>query len=189
METQTLLRLLDYSNDLKLLPRTGWLLAGIRPAESVADHTYATALLALALAQRINSAPDDHGLAQPLDAGRVVQLALVHDLAESILTDLPQRSSHVLGKKAKHQAEEDALQQILAEEPNMDWLLALWREYNQTDSPEAQLVRDADKLEMVHQSLRYQRASHAGLAEFRQGHRWNFELSAQIFSALSTKDI
>ncbi|MGL4648612.1 MAG: HD domain-containing protein, partial [Caldilineaceae bacterium] len=70
--------LLDAANDLKRLPRTGWLLAGVRPAESVADHSYATALLALALADSINRDPQAQGLSEVLDVGRVLQIALLH---------------------------------------------------------------------------------------------------------------
>ena len=39
---------------LKRLPRAGWLLAGVLPAESVADHCYATGVTALLLAGAIN---------------------------------------------------------------------------------------------------------------------------------------
>ncbi|RME62468.1 MAG: HD domain-containing protein, partial [Caldilineae bacterium] len=81
-----LLGLFGQINHLKQLPRTGWLLAGVAQPESVADHTCATALYALFLALAINQAPSEHGLERPLDVERVVILALIHDLGESVLT-------------------------------------------------------------------------------------------------------
>jgi putative hydrolase of HD superfamily len=87
--TAALRSLLDSANDLKRLPRTGWLLAGIRQPESVADHAYATTLLAMLLADAINADYAIAGLEEPLDVARVLRIALLHDLAESQLTDLP----------------------------------------------------------------------------------------------------
>jgi putative hydrolases of HD superfamily len=37
---------------LKLLPRTGWLQRGMRDAESIAEHTFAVATLALLIGPR-----------------------------------------------------------------------------------------------------------------------------------------
>ena len=60
----------------------------------------------------------------------------------------------------------------------------LWREYAAASSPEARLVRDADKLEMVHQALHYARRGHRTLDEFWAGHRWFYGLSATMFETL-----
>ena len=136
-----LLTWLDHANLLKRLPRTGWLLAGVQPCESVADHTCATALLALSLAATINAEPAAHGLARPLDMGRVVTLTLLHDLAESVLTDLPKRSSVLLGADVKHAAEARALAALTDGLAGGADFLALWGEYDAASTPEAQLVR------------------------------------------------
>jgi putative hydrolase of HD superfamily len=87
------LSLLAHASILKRLPRTGWLLNGVTPCESVADHTTGVALLTLALAGAINADWQRAGLARPIDAGRAVMLATLHDLAESVITDLPKRSA------------------------------------------------------------------------------------------------
>lgn len=181
-----LLTFLDQANLLKRLPRTGWLLAGVQPCESVADHTCATALLALGMAATINAEPAAHGLAQPLNTSRVVTLALLHDLAEAVLTDLPKRSSALLGAAVKHAAEAGAMAELTANLPGGGDLLALWREYDAASSPEARLVRDADKLEMVHQALQYAQRGQRNLAEFWEGHRWHYEISATLFACLQS---
>src|SRR4051794_15354555 len=71
---------------LKEIPRTGWLDRGIlaEETESVADHSYGVALLAWLLA------PD------ALDRGRVVELALIHDLAEAVVGDVTPYDRDVL---------------------------------------------------------------------------------------------
>lgn len=178
------MRLLESAGALKRLPRTGWLLAGVAQPESVAEHSYATALLAMALAAEINRAPEDHDLPTPLDIGRVVQIALVHDLAEATLTDLPKRATDVLGQAVKHEAEERGLRAALGDHPEGDLYLALWQEYAEGATPESRAVRDADKLEMVYQASVYETAGHRRLSEFWEGHRWQFSISEEIFECL-----
>ena len=62
---------------LKRQKRTGWVLRGVPLPESVADHSYRMAMLAM-----ICSVPG-------VDSGRAVQIALVHDLAEAHVTLQP----------------------------------------------------------------------------------------------------
>lgn len=175
---------LEQVNHLKVLPRTGWLLNGVRPCESVADHTCAVALLSLALASEINAGWAGEGLTQPLDQGRLLALALLHDLAEAVLTDLPKRSAALLGRERKHAAEAEAMQAVLQDVAGSADYLALWQEYDSAASPEARLVRDADKLEMVHQALVYARAGHTTLDEFWHGHRWHYAASGRIYAEM-----
>jgi putative hydrolase of HD superfamily len=179
-----LIEYLDRNNCLKLLPRTGWLLNGVQPCESVADHTTATALLAVALAGEVNREWAEEGLAEPLDLGRVALIALFHDLAESILTDLPKRSAQLIGAQMKHTAEATALAEVVGELAEAAMFQAFWGEYDESSTPEARLVHDADKLEMVHQALRYAEAGHRTLGEFWEGHRWHYAAAARLYDAL-----
>ena len=169
---------------MKLLPRTGWLFAGIRQPESIADHSYATIWLALLLTEEINQQWAAQGLSAPLDRHRVMQIALVHDLAESILTDLPKRSTDLVGKVVKHQAEATATEQLLHELPNGATYIACWHEYTAAATPESHVVRDADKLEMVAQALRYEEMGHRKLQEFWEGHQWHYSASERLWQAL-----
>ncbi len=168
---------------LKVLPRTGWLLAGVTQPESVADHTWGTALLALVLAAEVNRDPAAHGLDAPLDSGRVVQIAVVHDLAECQVTDLPRRATQLLGKEVKARAETAALIELSRLAPNVE-LIALWREYDERSTPEGRLVGDADKLEMVCQALTYERSGNRNLGEFWQTHQWHYRVSEEMYAEL-----
>lgn len=181
---QNLASLLDQVNLLKRLPRTGWLLAGVTDPESVAEHTCAVGLLALFLAETINSDPQGQGLTGQLDVGRVVALALIHDLAESVLTDLPKRTTELLGEDVKHQAEEQVMAELMSHLPRGRYYQILWHEYDAGSTPEALLVKDADKLDMVHQALQYAKQGYKGLDEFYQGHRWNYPISQALFNLM-----
>ena len=155
---------------LKRLPRTGWLQRGVAPAESVADHTFGVALLALLLG---DAAPG-------VDRGRLLALALLHDLAEALLGDIPAAARRHLGAAAKHGAERGAMAEILDGLPGRDEHLALWEEYAAGQSREARLVKGLDRLEMLAQALAYERAGSRALAEFWQGadEGWDEEFPA-----------
>ncbi|MEM7531875.1 MAG: HD domain-containing protein [Chloroflexota bacterium] len=184
-----LLELFSHANTLKRLPRMGWLLSGISDAESVADHTCNVALLAMMLAEEINQDWAAQGLSAPLDASKVTMIALVHDLAESVVMDLPKRSVHFLGSETKRIAEEKAINHVLAELPNSETYVALWNEYETAATPEARLVKDVDKLEMVYQALCYEQAGHQTLDDFWQGHQWRYPLCAALFDELQKQRV
>jgi putative hydrolase of HD superfamily len=141
---------------LKLLPRTGWLQRGVSGAESVAEHTFGVAALALLVGDTI---PD-------IDRARVLTIALLHDMAEATLGDLSASATRLLGKDAKHDAERRALQSLFADQPAHDDYLALWAEYAAGGSREARLVKALDRIEMLAQALAYERNGSRALAEF-----------------------
>jgi len=139
---------------LKTIKRQGWLDAGIprQHVESVADHSFRVACIAAFLAP-----------SGPLDALKMVRMALVHDLAESVTGDLTPRSG--VSKKKKALMEEEAVRRLGSEE-----LLSLWKEYDAGQTPESRLVREIDILERVVQSRDYERGHpDRDLADFRKG--------------------
>ena len=176
--------LLGQANHLKQLPRTGWLFAGIAHAESIAEHSYVTTLLVFCLGEVINQCWADESLAKPLDVGRAVQIALVHDLAEAQVTDLPKRSTELIGKEIKHQAEEAAMKQIMRGLANEEEVLQLWQEYVEAASPESHLVKDADQLEMIYQAYCYQQQGYAKLSEFFNSRCWRYLASEKLFKQI-----
>ena len=168
---------------LKWTTRTGWRVRGVPNPESVAEHSYGVALVALAMADLL--APEDGG-ARP-DLGRVLQIALLHDLAEVRLTDLPAPAVHLVGGEVKRCAEAAAMHALLGPWPSRDRLEALWAEFEDAGTPEGRLVRDADKVEMMLQCLRYELSGSRGLDEFWQSmdrHTWHLDLSARIYAKL-----
>ncbi len=129
--------------NLKGVPRQGWLNAGVENPESVAAHSYGTAILSMIMADM-----------EGLDVCKAVRMALLHDLAESIIGDIiPGHMPH----ECKREMEQKAMDEILGHlpEPLREQYASVWREYARQDSPEAAIVRDADRLDMALQAKRY----------------------------------
>lgn len=147
---------------LKQLYRQGWLRRGVSDdrCESVADHSYGTALLAMLLADAVR--PD-------LDAGKVLRLALLHDLGEVHAGDLTPADGVTAAEK--HDREAVGIRRILAGIPGSDRHVALWEEYEAQQTPEARFVRQVDRLEMALQAVVYEAQGDAGLAEFLESAR------------------
>jgi putative hydrolase of HD superfamily len=167
-DVATLLAILQ---GLKRVPRTGWLDRGVpaADAESVADHSYLTALIAWTLAL------DD----PELDADRVLKLAMIHDLAEAIVGDAPPYEPHEVpdradaaahraffsvrhvrtseNRVAKQQAEGAAFAHLAGLMPPgaREELSALWAEYESHATPEARFVKEVDTLEAYLESRHY----------------------------------
>jgi len=184
MNRDRLLDLLLETATLKRLPRTGWLMRGVPHVESVAEHSYGVAFVALTLVDVLQGSGD---LDLPLDGEKVLIMALLHDLAEVRLTDLPLRASRLLPNPVKSQAEASALADLLDPLPASSHLRALWQEFEDATSPEGRLVRDADKLEMMIQCLRYEEAGSRGLDEFWQAmdqRQWHYPLSTDLYRRL-----
>ncbi len=151
---------------LKTLYRQGWLRRGVGPAqcESVADHSFGTAILGLLLAA--GPAGDFHFGGQSLDPGRIAVLALVHELGEAYAGDLT--PSDGIGKAEKRRLEEEGLDRALAGFAGKDWLKAAWLDYEEGRSPEARFIRQVDKLEMGLQAAVYRSQGCQGMDEFFQ---------------------
>jgi len=154
---EPLLRFYGRALALKRLYRQGWLMRGVsaEQCESVADHSFLTALLAwrIAAAER----PD-------LNPERVLMLALVHELGEIGAGDITPHDG--IGADEKRRREEEAVVALCADLPGGDELIALWREFEYGGSPEADFVRQMDKLEMALQALAYEQSTGLDLPGF-----------------------
>lgn len=146
---------------LKALPRTGWLLRGVRDVESVADHSYGVALIAMALADCARA----RGL--QVNVEKVLRLALLHDLTEARTGDLPATIKRYFPAESLQHADEQAAREILAKLGGLGaTYLALWREYEERRTLEARLVKAADKLDLLFQAREYEKGGARGLQEF-----------------------
>jgi putative hydrolase of HD superfamily len=184
MSQDQLISLLLEATTLKRLPRTGWLLRGVPNAESIADHSFNTAFVVLALADVLNASGT---LPAPLDAGKALAIAVLHDLPEARLTDLPGPTQRLIPREVKAEAEAKALDALTDALPSAGQFRSLWHEFEDASTPEGKLVRDADKAEMMIQCLRYELSGSRGLDDFwagmdRQG--WNYPLCADLYTRL-----
>jgi len=76
------------------------------------------------------------------------------------------------------------LQQLFRQMPNGDHYVACWQEYADGATPEGRLVRDADKLEMIHQALCYEQGGQRNLGEFWQEQSWHYPASRSLLEEL-----
>ena len=143
---------LRHAYRLKERPRTGWGLRGIDDPESVADHAWGTALLCLLFA----------GEAE-VDRAEAVEIALVHDLAEAEIGDLPALAdveARPVGPEAKARLEARAMAALAALPlgPGAGLVQARWRAYERRDGAAARFVRDMNLVDMALQALAYAEA-------------------------------
>lgn len=143
-----LIAFLSYAGRLKRLKRSGWVAQGIKDSESVADHSFGTAFLTMILSK--NSG---------LDELKLLRMALIHDLAESIVGDiiLERASRLVFSRAAKSKLESKAVKKITSNLKDGRYYLDLWIEYDRQKTPEARFVKQMDKLEMAFQAREYEK--------------------------------
>ncbi len=147
--------LLKAAHPLDRVPRAGYLLRGVAEPESVAAHSHFTALLALLFTDQYPGR---------WDTRKVLATALLHDLSEARLMDIPMPAADAHLRGAKQSAEQ-ALFEEMTEGLAGDYA-ALHRDFAGASSPEARLLRGLDKAQMMIKVLCYE-AEHRGcLGEF-----------------------
>ncbi|XP_053140742.1 5'-deoxynucleotidase HDDC2 isoform X3 [Hemicordylus capensis] len=140
----TLLQFMKLVGQLKRVPRTGWVYRKVANPESVSDHMYRMAVMAMVTEDKT------------LNKDRCIRLALIHDMAECIVGDIAPADN--ISKEEKHRREEEAMKhltQLLSEELRKE-IYELWEEYEYQSSAEARFVKELDQCEMILQALEYE---------------------------------
>lgn len=162
---------------LKAVPRTGWLLRGVRTVESVADHSYGVAFIAMFLADVAQAQ------GQIVNVEQVLRMALLHDLTEARTGDWPATIKPFFEKAALQKAEDAIAAEMLKP---LDELGAAYAEvrhtYEARQSLEARLVKAADKLDLLLQARVYEAGGARQLHEF-------WENAAADFTALGLNEV
>ncbi|HET6445426.1 MAG TPA: HD domain-containing protein [candidate division Zixibacteria bacterium] len=177
VDSNTLITTLRYGNQLKRTARTGWVQRGVANAEDVAAHSYGTAFAAMILAEALD---DD------LDKGRMLSMALLHDLPESLTSDIPTPSWVYLPPGSKSEVEEAAMDEIFAQTEYGRKMMDLWRELQAAQTAEAMIVHDADKIDMFLQAVIYEESTgNKQLEEFWTSRpQFNLSISQEIYEQL-----
>jgi putative hydrolase of HD superfamily len=127
---------------LKRYKRTGWLVAGVRDPESVAEHSFRTAIIAGMIAKLEGGNPE-----------RAAFMALFHDTQETRITDIPYIGKRYLTAASNEQVTADQVRGVPG--PVADMVRDAVAEYEEKASVEAVCARDADKLECLIQAVEY----------------------------------
>ena len=137
---------------LKRTPRTGWTKYPeiTSQVESVADHSFRIALMAFVFGLQQQQGEGS------LDVQKLVTIALVHDISESIVGDITPHCG--ISKEEKNRLEVEAMQKLkhVLGDVAGETIEALWLEYENGSSREARVVKELDKLEMLLQASEYE---------------------------------
>ena len=177
MDVTAVLNTLLHGNQLKRTTRTGWAQRGVPNAENVAAHSFGVVFVALVLAPLVE---------EPIDLGKTLAMAALHDLPEALTTDIPTPAWQYLPPDIKTSVERQAIQVMLPQADFTAPLLTWWEELHAAATPEAHLVHDADKLDMFLQAVMYEeQTGNRQLAEFwHTPHIFHYPQSQAIYAAL-----
>lgn len=142
---------------LKKLRRTGWQLRGIRDGESIADHCFGVVFLTHFLASLVSAR---------LDRSKAVSIAIVHEIGETRVGDIPYVSLRYF--QSKDQMESLAIEDVLSPlgKEASDESLKLFKEFEEGTTIEARFVKAIDKLDMLITAAEYEKSGFAGLKDF-----------------------
>ncbi len=148
--TMLLMKILDFAKTvgkLKRVKRTGWVVQNIPEPESVAEHSFRTAVLAMVLADKAG-----------VDKDKVTKMALIHDVGEALIGDILTHK----GRQAlpilpvKKRKEMQAIKQIFSI-INGEEYIKLFQEFEAMKTKEAQFVKQIDRLEFAIQTWEYEK--------------------------------
>jgi putative hydrolase of HD superfamily len=179
---ENLVEFMELVSSLKELQRTGWKqheVTGI--IDTTASHSYGVVLLSWVFAKEIQ-----------VDLEKVLKMAAVHDLVESVIGDLTPTEAKRIDRDA---LEENGLRKIESELPNalLDEVKSLIREFRAGATKEAKTVRVCDKLETLFQAHFYRKSDRLSEHGFREFLRYaekecRTRLAKEILSQIKNSD-
>lgn len=142
---------------LKNLPRAGWNMIGIPAPESVAEHSFRTAILGYILATL-----------EGADPAKTTLICLFHDTAETRVGDLHRVAKRYINVK---EGEAKALAEQVTRLPQemAATICTLCGEYEERDTLEGKIAHDADSLECLVQAREYQERGYTDAEDWVTG--------------------
>lgn len=132
MKSNRDLELLYEVGCLRFIPRA-WRQFFLPQAANLAEHHFRVAWIALLLAK----------MERNTNEAKILKMALCHDLSESRTGDV-----HHISRQYTKRDENKAVADIFKNTIFGDEMATLWREYEDRETPEAQIVKDADWLDV-----------------------------------------
>jgi putative hydrolase of HD superfamily len=138
------LAFVDELDKAKAVFRRSWLVSEERN-EDDAQHQWHFAVMALILAEHA---------AEPVDVGRVVAMALLHDVVEIDAGDVfVYDEGAKAGKAAREQAAAERIFNLLPDD-QARFVRDLWDEFEARETPESRFAAAIDRVQAVLQNLR-----------------------------------
>ncbi len=162
---------------LDRVPRAGFLLRGVPVPESVSAHSHFLSLLALLVVDQFPG---------KWNVEKVLTMAIIHDLAEAKMMDVPMPITQKYFSTEKTQAEQTVFDRLI--EGFSIRYSDLHREFHEVSSPEAKLVRGLDKVQMMLKVLNYEREHQGDLTEFWENPKnfndYGIEITRKLFETI-----
>lgn len=139
----TLLKILNLKDE----KRTGWQLRNIESPETVAGHSWNTAILTLI-----------YGDKEEINTDKALKLAVIHDLGEVEIGDIAHRAVDAkteMNSDKKTKLEKEAIEKISSQTDQE--IRKLWEEYEERNTKESIFVKDMDQIDLCLQALKYEK--------------------------------
>ncbi|MFH1294632.1 MAG: HD domain-containing protein, partial [Candidatus Aenigmatarchaeota archaeon] len=133
--------------NLQEVKRRGFAVCGVKDAQSSAEHSFRFSVMAMIL-----------GKGRNIDVNKAIKMGLIHDLAEVRIGDIIVWLDYDMKETDKLRKEREELHDMiknLGQEGKE--IIALWDEFENGKTSEAQFAREIDKLEMVFQTFEYEK--------------------------------
>ncbi len=145
------LYLLNHEDRLSTLPRTGWVQHQVSDPETVASHALGVAFLVRTF------------LPEGLDKAKCLDMAVIHDQAESLVGDITPFDGVAVQEKEKMELR---AMRTIAQRLGTPDLVDVFKEYQAQKTPEARFVKDMDRIQAVFKALQYDRTNRSGREVF-----------------------
>ncbi|XP_014216991.1 HD domain-containing protein 2 [Copidosoma floridanum] len=144
VDVNKIIEFMQYIGRLKHIKRTGWVRKNIPDPETISGHMYRMAMLSFLVDPKKN-----------LNKSKLIEMALVHDLAECIVGDITPFCG--ISPEDKHKMEKEAMNEICKDlgERGKE-ILNIFVEYEERQSPEARYVKDLDRVDFLMQAFEYE---------------------------------
>lgn len=143
---------------IKRVKRSGWVREGIAEVESVADHSYRVAVMAMVFGKFLD-----------VDTDKLIKMILLHDLGEGAVGDkVVERGTKVdiKSREGKDREEIEAVKRIFSRLENGNEFTKLQEESSAMQTREAKILKQIERLEMAIQALEYEEEYKKDLTEF-----------------------
>ena len=136
-------------NHLKNIYRQGWLKVRIglehkEKCESVAEHSFSMALLAITIIEKYKLS---------YDILKCMKMSNIHELGEIYAGDYKLYDN--ITKEEKHNQERQAIKKVLKSIDFDNDFLDIWEEFEKRETKEAKFVKNLDELEFILQAAAY----------------------------------
>lgn len=177
---ERVINLFDVLHPLDRIARAGYVIRGVAHPENVSAHSHFVALLTMLFLDRH---PDVY------DHEKALAMALIHDLSEAKLMDIPMPYADAYMSEAKDRAEQAIMEELFA--PFADKYGVYHQEMLDVSTPEARLVRGLDKVQLILKVLFYERERSGYLELFWQNpgnfRDYGIQAVSDLFDALCAR--